>query len=78
MLGDRFRRLRARLGAPKAITAMAHLLAKLIYRGLTRGQVYLEAGLAALHDQSRSNTLLALHRRAHRLGFELTPLQKTA
>jgi transposase len=77
-LGDRFRRLRARLGAPKAITAMAHLLAKLVYRGLTRGQEYLEAGLAALESQSHNNTLLALHRRAHRLGYELTPLQKTA
>ena len=77
-LGDRFRRLRARLGAPKAITAMAHLLAKFIYRGLTRGQAYLEAGLAALESQSQNHTLLALHRRAHRLGYELTPLQKTA
>lgn len=77
-LGDRFRKLRARLGAPKAITAIAHLLAKLIYRGLTRGQAFLEAGLIALQNQSQHNTLLALHRRAHRLGFELTPLQKTA
>jgi len=77
-LGDRFRRLRARLGTPKAITAIAHLLAKLIYRGLTHGQAYLEAGLKALQDQSQDRTLQALHRRAHRLGFELTPLQKTA
>lgn len=77
-LGDRFRRLRARLGAPKAINATAHLLAKLIYRGLTRGQAYLEAGLAALQSQSQTNTLQALYRRAHRLGYELTPLQKTA
>lgn len=77
-LGDRFRRLRARLGAPKAITAMAHLLAKLVYRGLTRGQAYLEAGLAALESQSQNRTLLALHRNALRHGFELTPLQKTA
>ena len=77
-LGDRFRRLRARMGAPKAITAMAHLLAKLIYRGLTRGQAYLETGLAALANQSHHNTLLALNRRAHRLGYELTPIQETA
>ena len=76
-LGDRFRRLRARLGAPKAFTAMAHLLAKLVYRGLTRGQAYLEAGLAALESQSQNRTLLALHRNALRHGFELTPLQKT-
>ncbi len=77
-LGDRYRRLRARLGAPKAITAMAHLLAKLIYRGLTRGQAYLEAGLAALANQSQNNTIQALHRRARRLGYELTPIEKTA
>lgn len=77
-LGERFRRLRARLGAPKAITAMAHLLARLIYRGLTRGQAYLEAGLAALEKQSQNHTIQALHRRARRLGFVLTPLQKTA
>lgn len=77
-LGDRFRRLRARLGAPKAIAAIAHLLAKLIYGGLTRGQAYLEAGLKALENQSQNATLQALHRRAHRLGYELTPLQKTA
>lgn len=77
-LGDRFRRLRARLGAPKAITAMAHYLAKLIYRGLTYGQAYLEAGLKALESQSHKTTITALQRRAHRLGFELTPFQKTA
>lgn len=77
-LGDRFRGLRARLGAPKAITAMAHLLAKLIYRGLTRGQAYLEAGLTALESQSQNKTLMALQRTAHRHGFGLIPLQKTA
>lgn len=53
---------------------MAHLLAKLVYRGLTSGQAYLEAGLATLQNQSRSHSLQALHR----LGFELTPIQKTA
>ena len=36
-LGANFRRLRARLGAPKAITAMAHKLARLLYRMLKYG-----------------------------------------
>jgi hypothetical protein len=31
-LGAQYRRLRSRLGAPKAITAMAHKLARLVYR----------------------------------------------
>src|SRR5258708_8641335 len=30
-LGDKYRRLRAKLGAPKAITAMAHQLARIIW-----------------------------------------------
>ena len=33
-LGAKYRRLRARLGAPKAIVAMAHHLARLVYRML--------------------------------------------
>jgi len=33
-----YRRLRTRLGAPKAITAMAHKPARLVYRMLTYGQ----------------------------------------
>lgn len=36
-LGAQFRRLRSRLGAPKAITAMAAKLARLIYRMLSYG-----------------------------------------
>ena len=77
-LGDRFRSLKARLGAPKAITAIAHLLAKLIYRALTRGQDYLENGLKSLETQSSVNKLQALTRRAAHLGFHLTPILKTA
>jgi hypothetical protein len=42
-LGANFRRLRRKLGAPKAITAMAHKLARLVYRMLKFGQGYLTA-----------------------------------
>ena len=37
-LGANFRRLKAHLGPPKAITAMAHKLARLVYRMLKYGQ----------------------------------------
>src|SRR5208283_3419827 len=43
-LGAKYRRLRARLGAPKAIVAMAHHLARLVYRMLRYGQNYVEQG----------------------------------
>src|SRR5579864_3740082 len=44
-LGAKFRRLRSKLGAPKAITAMAHLLSRLIYRMLKFGHAYVDKGM---------------------------------
>jgi hypothetical protein len=44
-LGAKYRRLRARLGAPKAIVAMAHHLARLVYRMLRYGENYVEKGI---------------------------------
>src|SRR5439155_1270401 len=43
-LGAFFRRLKARLGTPKAITASAHNLARLIYRMLRLGTEYVDQG----------------------------------
>jgi transposase len=43
-LGAYLRRQRARLGTPKAITATAHKLARLIYAMLTHGTAYVDAG----------------------------------
>jgi hypothetical protein len=40
-----YRRLRTKLGAPKAITAMAHKLARLVYRMLKYGQEYVDKGM---------------------------------
>ena len=44
-LGAKFRRLRSKLGAPKAITAMAHMLARLVYRMLKFGHDYVDRGV---------------------------------
>lgn len=43
-LGAYYRRMRTRLGAPKAITATAHKLARIIYRILKYGEEYVENG----------------------------------
>ena len=45
-LGAKYRRLKGRLGAPKAIVAMAHHLARLVYRMLRYGRHYVEKGMA--------------------------------
>ncbi len=39
-LGAFYRRMRSRLGAPKAITATAHKLARLVYSLLQHGRAY--------------------------------------
>ena len=44
VLGAFLRRKKAQLGAPKAITATAHKLARIIYAMLRYGQDYVDAG----------------------------------
>lgn len=72
-LGAFYRRLRARLGAPKATTATAHKLARMIYRLLKFGQAYVERGDQAYEAQFKSRLLRNLHKQARHLGFNLVP-----
>ena len=74
-LGAQYRRLRTRLGAPKAITAMAHRLARLVYRMLRYGQQYVDKGAEYYEQKSRRQQMDFLTKRAAQLGFRLTPAQ---
>jgi len=73
VLGDFYRRMRARLGAPKAITATAHKLARLLYHLLTTGQAYDASVFAQYEARYQQRRLQRLHREAAALGFTLTP-----
>jgi len=75
-LGAYLRRQRARLGAPKAITATAHKLARLIYAMLTHGTAYVDAGQEYYEERYRVRVIQNLKRRAQELGFELVTVQK--
>jgi transposase len=77
-LGAYLRRQRARLGAPKAITATAHKLARLVYAMLTRGTAYVDAGQEYYEERHRSRVIQNLKRRAQELGFELVTTKATA
>jgi len=57
-IGAFFRRMRARLGAPKAVTATAHKLARILYRMLTKGINYWEVGENYYEQQHQASTLL--------------------
>lgn len=43
-LGAFYRRLSARMDKPKAITAAAHKLARMVYFMLTRGEAFVDQG----------------------------------
>lgn len=72
-LGGYLRRQKARLGAPKAITATAHKIARLYYRMLRYGEEYVDPGQDYYEQQYRRRVLNNLQRRAKALGYVLTP-----
>lgn len=72
-IGGFFRRIRSRLGAPKAITAVAHKLAIVIYRMLKDGSEYIETGAKYYEEEYRGRCVRNLCRRARELGFTVTP-----
>jgi hypothetical protein len=74
-LGAQYRRLRTKLGAPKAITAMAHRLARLVYRMLKYGQQYVDKGAEYYEQRYRQQQVEFLRKKAMKLGFQVTPIR---
>ncbi len=77
-LGAKFRRLRSKLGAPKAITAMAHTLARLIYRMLKFGRQYVDQGIEYYENKYRQQQLKWVAKQAATLRMQLVPLWPVA
>jgi transposase len=73
-LGEHFRRLKARLGAPKAITAVAHKLARIIYHMITTQQDYDVTVFQDNERRAQERKRNRLHVQAKELGFQLVPL----
>jgi hypothetical protein len=70
-LGAKYRRLRTKLGAPKAIKAMARYLACLVYRMLTRGQAWVDHGIQQFERKNTEREKAALQRMAAAMGMQL-------
>jgi transposase len=77
-LGAYYRRICSRLDKPKAVTAAAHKLARLIYSMLTKGQEYTDQGQAYYEERYRQRVLHNLNRRAQQLGMTLMPTAPAA
>jgi hypothetical protein len=76
-LGDFFRRMRAKLGAPKTIAA-AHKLARIGYRLLITRESYDETVFAKQERLARIRAGVRLRALAGVLGFQVVPTQVTA
>ena len=76
-LGAYFRRLCSRMDKPKAVTAAAHKLARLIYMMLTKGEEYTDQGQDYYEQRYRERVLRALSQRAAKLGMKMVPAEQS-
>jgi len=70
-LGAFLRRLKSRMGSPKAITATAHKLAVIIYNMLKNKQEYIKTDQNYYEKKFRERLIKRLTLRARSLGFDL-------
>lgn len=74
-VGAYLRRQRSRLGAPKAITATAHKLARVVYALMRHGVGYVRQTEEAYAEQTRQKVEKQFHRRAKELGYEVRKIE---
>jgi hypothetical protein len=70
-LGAQYRRLRTKLGAPKARKAMANKLARILYRMLKFGEQYVDKGQQFYAKKYRQQQIRILTKKANELGLQL-------
>ena len=69
------RRQRSRLGSPKAVTATAHKLARIVYDLMRFGEAYMKRTEQEYAEQVRERLEKQLRRRAKELGYELKKVE---
>ena len=74
-LGAQYRQFRGRQDGKKTVKTMAHKLACLVYRILTRGEEYVDRGAAYCEKKRAERELAALQRKAAARGLQLAPVQ---
>jgi transposase len=74
-LGAFYRRIKARHGAPKAIVATAHKLARIVYHMLKNRVDYLDPGADYYNEQYKERTIKRLQKQAKKLGLRLEPIE---
>lgn len=77
-LGAYYRRMCSRMDRPKAVTAAAHKLARLIYAMLTKGEEYTDHGQDYYEERYRQRVMQNLNQRAAKMGMKLVPDEQAA
>lgn len=77
-LGAFYRRIRARDGGPKAITATAHKIARIFYFMLKHKQAYVDPGQTQYEQKYQERSIKNPKRKAKTLGMELVPIQSVS
>lgn len=76
-LGAYYRRMRSRLGAPKAITATAHKLARIFYHLWKTGDQYKDIGIDYYERRYKERILKNMKRKAKKLGYVIALVPAT-
>ena len=63
---------------PKAVTAAAHKLARLIYTMLTKGEEYVDQEQDYYEERYRQRVLRQLAMRAKKLGMKMVAIEQPA
>jgi transposase len=77
-LGAFYRRLAARIGKAKAVTATARKIAVLFYNAMRYGLKYSDPGSDHYEQRYKERVIKQLHRRAAEFGFSLRPAQSVS
>ncbi len=72
-MGAYYRKLALRMGSPKAITAVPHKLARIVYAMLSGQAEYVKEDQARHDARYRERAIKSLQKRAQELGLILSP-----
>lgn len=75
-IGAFFRRKKAQIGAPKAITATAHKIARIFYNMLKNGTEYVDLGHEYYEQRYQERVIANLKRKAKQFGFDLVNIKE--
>ena len=73
-----YRRMKARKGGPKAVTATARKLACIVYHMLKYREEFVALDMAKYEAKAQAHRLRYLQREAKKLGFELVETEAAA